>query len=378
MFERVSGEPSPQELVIDEKGNRVTGDALKEYHENRFSQSHFLPISRISLFIDPIFSQRFRCRHCSCIFCANCKAVPYHLGLTCKSFRGREKGEEKICRFCEKSLSAEHRSWQEVNGLIEMLKVYELAKGVKPQGSWTYSVSDKPVTTSSCLSMLHFLIHSFPFAYFLTPVLPLFPHQVDASSIFYSEDAGLSARERMRMKMDRLQRLLNKEGSVAPYVVAPFSYPALKMLVLPLLSCRRKRKRRKKGRRKRKRVTLVLCFRYIWTVSITGSQMSQTLSPSPFISSCGFALFIALSNRHDRKFLFYSFHRRKMESFLFLRLLNLPVNSEIASPLQSPPLSKVFRSKTLSLVFGKMERNKKRVCDIFRSNSSLPNIDLME
>jgi hypothetical protein len=70
-----------------------------------------------------------------------------------------------MCRFCEKSLSAEHRSWQEVNGLIEMLKVHELAKGVKAVGSWTYSVSDKPVPSflpfDTSLSS-----YSFPFCFF--------------------------------------------------------------------------------------------------------------------------------------------------------------------------------------------------------------------
>ena len=50
------------EVVKDEKGTPVTGEALKHYLENRF-----------------------RCRNCSTIFCSQCYQRPYHLGYTCRT-----------------------------------------------------------------------------------------------------------------------------------------------------------------------------------------------------------------------------------------------------------------------------------------------------
>jgi hypothetical protein len=48
--------------------------------------------------------QRFRCRACRVVFCAECKAVPYHVGFTCAAFERFKK--TRRCRFCDEPISA--------------------------------------------------------------------------------------------------------------------------------------------------------------------------------------------------------------------------------------------------------------------------------
>jgi hypothetical protein len=59
---------------------------------------------------------RFNCRECNTVFCANCKTIPYHLGFTCEevlcsagvSFAAltlRQYQKSLVaahCRFCDK------------------------------------------------------------------------------------------------------------------------------------------------------------------------------------------------------------------------------------------------------------------------------------
>eukprot|EP00008_Paramoeba_atlantica_P014012 CAMPEP_0201478736 /NCGR_PEP_ID=MMETSP0151_2-20130828/3510_1 /ASSEMBLY_ACC=CAM_ASM_000257 /TAXON_ID=200890 /ORGANISM="Paramoeba atlantica, Strain 621/1 / CCAP 1560/9" /LENGTH=1139 /DNA_ID=CAMNT_0047859915 /DNA_START=83 /DNA_END=3502 /DNA_ORIENTATION=- len=101
VFERVWHEEEPQGTVSDDSGRPLKYEALQDYHHNRF-----------------------RCRRCSVVFCANCKANPYHLGRTCEDNR-IGKGKRKECRFCLQSLPREHRSYQALNGLIDLMKELE-------------------------------------------------------------------------------------------------------------------------------------------------------------------------------------------------------------------------------------------------------------
>lgn len=67
VFEKVplaSKDSRHNEVVKRESGEVVTGVELAHYLENRF-----------------------RCRNCSTLFCAQCYTSPYHLGYTCKSVR---------------------------------------------------------------------------------------------------------------------------------------------------------------------------------------------------------------------------------------------------------------------------------------------------
>jgi len=45
---------------------------------------------------------RFRCSNCNKVFCAKCKADPYHLGKTCKEYL--EFKSSNKCRYCEKQI----------------------------------------------------------------------------------------------------------------------------------------------------------------------------------------------------------------------------------------------------------------------------------
>jgi len=44
-------------------------------------------------------AHRIRCNECEKTFCANCKASPYHVGMTCEQVRKQK--ESKPCRFCK-------------------------------------------------------------------------------------------------------------------------------------------------------------------------------------------------------------------------------------------------------------------------------------
>eukprot|EP01096_Ripella_sp_DP13-Kostka_P006733 TRINITY_DN2430_c0_g1_i1.p1 TRINITY_DN2430_c0_g1~~TRINITY_DN2430_c0_g1_i1.p1 ORF type:complete len:685 (+),score=256.80 TRINITY_DN2430_c0_g1_i1:184-2238(+) len=78
VFERIQftkRDPRPEENVKDENGNVVSPEALDHY-----------------------FNNRFRCRHCSTVFCAQCNLTPYHIGKTCRQYV--ESLQSKKCRFC--------------------------------------------------------------------------------------------------------------------------------------------------------------------------------------------------------------------------------------------------------------------------------------
>ena len=49
---------------------------------------------------------RIRCRECQEDFCTECKAIPYHLGMTCEQYKSYQ-GSRK-CRFCQQSLQSEN------------------------------------------------------------------------------------------------------------------------------------------------------------------------------------------------------------------------------------------------------------------------------
>ena len=63
IFERapISKEQMEKEIVKDDRGVKITGEALEHY-----------------------FNRRFRCRNCKTIFCSECNTIPYHIGFTCK------------------------------------------------------------------------------------------------------------------------------------------------------------------------------------------------------------------------------------------------------------------------------------------------------
>jgi len=44
-------------------------------------------------------NHRFRCQNCETVFCAQCKASPYHIGMDCQTYQIRQSS--KPCRFCK-------------------------------------------------------------------------------------------------------------------------------------------------------------------------------------------------------------------------------------------------------------------------------------
>lgn len=54
--------------------------------------------------LDCYKNSRFRCPNCSTIFCASCKAQPFHLGFTCQEYKSYL--ESRHCRFCGVQLAA--------------------------------------------------------------------------------------------------------------------------------------------------------------------------------------------------------------------------------------------------------------------------------
>lgn len=53
--------------------------------------------------LDHYLTHRFRCRHCTTIFCSQCKISPYHLGKTCRQYI--DSLQAKKCRFCGQRVS---------------------------------------------------------------------------------------------------------------------------------------------------------------------------------------------------------------------------------------------------------------------------------
>jgi len=99
IFERVRRDgPAEGEKVTDDVGQPVEGPALLEYLNNRF-----------------------RCRQCAHVFCASCKVSPYHVGKTCLEEAHKGSSAVKRCRFCEKTLPKESKSYQRMQLLARSL-----------------------------------------------------------------------------------------------------------------------------------------------------------------------------------------------------------------------------------------------------------------
>eukprot|EP01117_Protostelium_nocturnum_P001993 TRINITY_DN12646_c0_g1_i1.p1 TRINITY_DN12646_c0_g1~~TRINITY_DN12646_c0_g1_i1.p1 ORF type:complete len:711 (+),score=248.84 TRINITY_DN12646_c0_g1_i1:261-2135(+) len=80
VMERVKSNGKHLDKVTNANGEKMSEEALKHRSQNRF-----------------------RCRECSCDFCAECKKIPYHDGFTCEQFE--DYGMSEKCRYCGKELT---------------------------------------------------------------------------------------------------------------------------------------------------------------------------------------------------------------------------------------------------------------------------------
>ena len=92
-----------KEVVKDDKGNKIEGEPLHHYLENRF-----------------------RCRNCTTIFCCQCLTSPYHLGYTCRGYL--DSLHKCKCRYCQEPV-AEGCSFY-LNTRPNIIYSYSLKRGL--------------------------------------------------------------------------------------------------------------------------------------------------------------------------------------------------------------------------------------------------------
>lgn len=88
-----------KEVVKDDKGNKIEGEPLHHYLENRF-----------------------RCRNCTTIFCCQCLTSPYHLGYTCRGYL--DSLHRCKCRYCQEPVAEGCSFYVNMIKIIMILKVY--------------------------------------------------------------------------------------------------------------------------------------------------------------------------------------------------------------------------------------------------------------